>query len=64
MLHGPQRRDGNPVYQPSSRAGPNNGPSPASNFKLTLSIPPGATYAGSYYADDWLTCTEPPQGGQ
>lgn len=42
----------------------NNGPSPAKDFKLTLSIPPGATYAGSYYADPWLTCTQPPNGGQ
>jgi uncharacterized repeat protein (TIGR01451 family) len=41
----------------------NHGPSPATDFKLTISIPPGALYY-DYYADDWLHCTEPPKGGQ
>ncbi|HEY2323947.1 MAG TPA: CARDB domain-containing protein [Thermoanaerobaculia bacterium] len=41
----------------------NNGPSPASDFKLTLTVPPGTSYS-TYSADKWLTCTEPPKGGQ
>lgn len=39
----------------------NHGPSPATDFALTISIPPGAKYVG--YLSDSFGCTEPPVGG-
>jgi hypothetical protein len=42
----------------------NYGPSPASDYKLTISVPPGALY-DHFSADpsSALKCTEPPKGG-
>ena len=41
----------------------NNGPSPASDFKLTITVPPGTVYDSYGAVDESLKCTEPPQGG-
>ncbi len=41
----------------------NNGPSPASDVKVTLTVPPGAAYV-SYVTQGLAPCTEPPKGGQ
>jgi|GEM_PF-7057218 len=39
----------------------NYGPSPAGDLKVTIGIPNGATYDGSYYASD-MKCAGPPAG--
>jgi uncharacterized repeat protein (TIGR01451 family) len=41
----------------------NSGPSPATDFKMTITIPAGLMYEG-YSADPRFQCTEPPKGGQ
>jgi|GEM_PF-5398802 len=39
-----------------------NGPTPAEDLTLTISIPPGLRYEG-FYAQDWVSCNEPPAAG-